>query len=439
MAYLPHTSADREAMLARLCIDRVDALFDDIPPVARLKQPLNLPSGLSEWELMDVMAHKASENRSLDDWVSFLGFGYYDRYVPYAVDALSSRGEFATAYTPYQAELSQGTLAAIFEYQTMIASLTAMAAAQASLYDGASSAAEAALLAMAYTGRRTVALAKTLHPEVRQVVATYVRGHGGAVITEDHPRSVGLEESAALIWPYPDVMGSVEELPRAIEAAHAQGGLAVSYCDPVALALLTPPGALGADIAVGEGQALGNSPHYGGPGLGFFAVQDPLIRRMPGRLVGIAYDDRGRRGLVLTLQAREQHIRREKAVSNVCSNHSLNALRAAIYLSLVGPYGLRDIAQLSVNKAHYLRDQLLAIDGITPAQPGPVLYEFAVKVPGPVADLNRWLFDRGILGGADLGCWDSDWAGCWQLAVTERRTREEIDRLAKEVRAWMSR
>ncbi len=439
MAYLPQAPADREAMLAGLGITGIDALFADIPSQARLTHPLNLPPGLGEAELAAVMANKARENRSLDDLVSFLGFGYYDRYVPYAVDALANRGEFATAYTPYQAELSQGTLAAIFEYQTMVASLTGMDAAQASLYDGASAAAEAGLLAMAHTGRRTVALARTLHPDVRQVVTTYVRGHGGAVVTLNHPRREGLNKAAALIWPYPDVMGSVDELPSAIETAHAEGALAVSYCDPVALALLTPPGTLGADLAVGEGQALGNPLHYGGPGLGFFAAKSKFIRRMPGRLVGVAYDERGHRGLVLTLQAREQHIRREKAVSNVCSNHSLNALRAAIYLSLVGPRGLREIAQLSVQKAHYLRSQLLAIGGIAPARPGPVLYEFALQVPGVVADLNRWLFERGILGGADLGRWDSDWAGCWQLAVTERRTREEIDRLVEEVRAWISR
>ena len=437
MAYLPHTEAERKEMLMHLGVEDIDDLFADIPDAARTQGSLGLPNGLSEWELHQRMRQLATGNHSLDQMVSFLGSGFYDRYIPSVVPALASRGEFSTAYTPYQPELSQGTLAAIFEFQTMIASLTGMDAAQASLYDGASAAAEAALLAMADTGRKTVMVSNTLHPEVRRVVATYIAPRGGQMhVVDDVPEDDETDPPAAVIWPYPDILGRVVGFPQAMASAKSMGALAVCYADPVSLALLRPPGELDADVAVGEGQALGNPIQYGGPGFGFFAVKQRLIRRLPGRLVGATQDAQGRRGFVLTLQAREQHIRRERATSNVCSNHSLNALRATIYLSLLGPSGLRDIAQLSVNKAHYLKERLRAI-GVVPVTEEPVLYEFAVRVPGSIASLNQWLLDRGIFGGVDLGRWSPDWEHWWQLAVTELRTRSELDRLVKEVSAWI--
>jgi len=438
MAYLPHTQAERESMLSSLGLAEIDDLFADIPQSARSPDALGLPKALSEWQLQQRMLKRAQENQSLDQLVSFLGSGFYDRFIPSVVAQLAARGEFSTAYTPYQPELSQGTLAAIFEFQTMIASLTGMDAAQASLYDGASAAAEAALLAMAETGRKMVWMAKTLHPEVREVVRTYIEARGGiaGVIQDVSTERPDLSQAAAVIWPYPDILGGVMGFPRAVSHAKNHGALAVCYADPIALALLRSPGELGADIVIGEGQALGNGLNYGGPGFGFFAVTKRLVRRLPGRLVGETTDHQGRRGFVLTLQAREQHIRRDKATSNVCSNHSLNALKATIYLSLLGPSGLRGIAQLSLNKAHYLRNRLKTI-GVHPVKEEPVLFEFAVKVPGSVAQLNHWLLERGILGGADLGRWDPDWEHYWQLAVTELRTRQELDALVEEVNAWI--
>lgn len=442
MAYLPHTPEDVEAMLAAIGISTVDDLFADIPKAARLDRPLQIPGPVAEWELLRQASELCRRNRSLQEWVSFLGSGYYDRFIPAAVEALASRGEFSTAYTPYQPELSQGTLAAIFEYQTMIAGLTGTCAAQASMYDGASAAAEACLLALNHTGRRKVAVAKTVHPEVQATIRTYLRTREATVIEV----ADGLElpkwcspEWAAVVWQYPDALGGVDDLAPLAEAAHRVGALFIAVADPVALAVLRPPGAVGADVVVGEGQALGIPLSYGGPGLGFFAVQAPLLRRLPGRLVGETRDREGRRGFVLTLQAREQHIRREHATSNICSNHSLNAVRAAIYLALMGPNGLREVAERSAAGAHYLAEQLEGLGLKRVGADRPFLYEFVVAVPGEIDDLNRYLLTQGFLGGVDLGRWRPEWKGYWQLAVTEKRTRTECDRLVEGVRRWMSR
>lgn len=441
MAYLPFTNSDRDAMLASLGIESVDVLFEDIPQSARLIRPLALPSGMSEMELQSHLANLSEKNRSTYDMVSFLGGGYYDRYIPAAVGALASRGEFATAYTPYQPELSQGTLGAIFEFQTMIASLTGTAAAQASMYDGASAVGEAALLAMAHTRRTRIVLGHGVHPDSIGVVETYVTARGGSVTVIDDAQQLDTvlgNDVAAVIWQYPDMLGDVLGMAPAVQKAHQVGALAVVSTDPVALAILTPPGALGADVVVGEGQPLGNRLSYGGPTFGFFAVQAPLIRKLPGRLVGETVDRHGHRGFVLTLQAREQHIRREKATSNICSNHSLNALQATIYLSLLGPHGLEEVARISSYHAHYLADQLEAIGISRVDRRRPFLYEFVVKIPGSVDDLNRHLRQAGILGGFHLGHWSPQWQGYWQLAVSERRTQEDCDRLVEEVRKWIS-
>jgi glycine dehydrogenase subunit 1 len=430
-------------MLDALAIASLDELFQDIPESARLKRPLDLPPALSEMELAQDLSRLADRNVNVSGTPSFLGGGYYDRYVPAAVGSLAGRGEFVTSYTPYQAELSQGTLAAIFEFQSMIQSLTGTYAAQASMYDGASAVGEAALLALAQ-GRnrpRVVAL-RGVHPDSLQVAHTYLKARGAELVVaadmEDLAAKVG-SDVAAVIAQYPDMLGELEHLPDVIRLAHAQGALAIVSVDPVALALLKPPGAMGADIVVGEGQPLGNHLNYGGPTFGFFAVQEPLVRRMPGRIVGRATDAHGRRGFVLTLQAREQHIRREKATSNICSNHSLNALQATIHMSLLGPKGLKEVAALSAQMAHYLEGRLAQVGLTRPHRASPYLYEFAVHVPGSIAELNRWLAERGLLGGADLGRFEPQWANLWQLAVTERRTKEECDRLVEEVSAWMSR
>jgi glycine dehydrogenase subunit 1 len=445
MRYLPHTEAERAEMLQALGLDDTAALFDDIPEAVRLTRPLQVPGPLTEWELQRTMAEHARRNRAVTEWPCFLGGLFYDRFIPAAVGALAFRGEFATAYTPYQPELSQGTLASIYEFQSMIASLTGMAVAQASMYDGASALAEAILLAMGATGRKTVVLADGVFPELVRVVATYVAARGGRLWTApaDMPLEQAVarvaEDPAAVVMPMPDVYGRFLDGRPVAAAAHARGALAVAVADPVALALVEPPGAMGFDIAVGEGQPLGNALSYGGPTFGFFAVTEQWVRRLPGRLVGQARDVDGRRGFVLTLQAREQHIRREKATSNICSNHALNALQATIYLSLLGPEGLREVARLSAAKMRYLVRRLEPL-GIRPARPdAPYLYEVAFRVPGAVADLNRHLLARGIIGGADLGRYEPAWSGLWQVAVTEKRTRDELDRLVEGVRTWMSR
>jgi glycine dehydrogenase subunit 1 len=444
MRYLPHTEAERAAMLEALGLTSVEPLFSDIPEAVRLDRPLRVPGPLTEMELTDWFSERAARNVSVRDWPCFLGGGFYDRFIPTAVGALAARGEFATAYTPYQPELSQGTLAAIYEFQSMIAALTGMDAAQASMYDGSSAAAEAALLALGATGRNVVVMDAAILPEHRQVVETYLAARGGSVSVVDlrgNPEAA-LEAVAApiaaVIVQQPDVFGIVRDYRAAAAAARGRGALAIQIADPVALAVVEPPGATGFDIAVGEGQPLGNRLAYGGPTFGYFAVTEAWVRRLPGRLVGATVDREGHRGFVLTLQAREQHIRREKATSNICSNHSLNALMATMYMSLLGPEGLREVARLSAAKAHYLAGRLREA-GLEPAREGPFLFELAFRVPGSVAELNRHLLDRRILGGYDMGRWNPEWAGLWQVAVTERRTRRELDQLAEEVSAWTSR
>ncbi len=443
MRYIPHTADEISEMMSVLGIDSVDALFDDIPGAARLTRDLNLPPALSEMELSQLLTRMAGRNVNATVMPSFLGGGYYDRFVPAAVGALASRGEFVTSYTPYQAELSQGTLAAIFEFQSMIQSLTGTYAAQASMYDGASAVGEAALLALAHSRSRNRIIAfRGVHPDSREVVRTYVKARGGELLVVDDLADLQAHldaSTAGVIMQYPDMLGHLTGVAEAIQAAHQAGALAIAAVDPVALAILKPPGEMGADIVVGEGQPLGNHMNYGGPTFGFFAVQEPLVRKIPGRLVGVAKDAQGRRGFVLTLQAREQHIRREKATSNICSNHSLNALMATIYMSLVGPEGLREVAQRSAQLAHYLADRLTAIGLKRVRSDEPFLYEFAVRVPGKAEDLNEYLLTRGIMGGMALGRWDSSWDGLWQLAVSERRTKADCDQLVEEVAQWMSR
>lgn len=431
-------------MLTALSLDSIDALFADIPSQARLNRPLDLPPALSEMELTDHLTRLAALNDDVTRIPSFLGGGYYDRYIPAAVGALASRGEFVTSYTPYQAELSQGTLAAIFEFQSMIQSLTGTFAAQASMYDGASAVGEAALLALGNApSRPRIVAMRGVHPDSRAVVATYLAARAAELTVVDDLSALKAAlgpDVAGVIIQYPDMLGEVAHIQEAIAHAHQSGALAIVSSDPVALAILTPPGELGADIVVGEGQPLGNHLSYGGPTFGFFAVQEPLVRKMPGRLVGMAHDVvGGKRGFVLTLQAREQHIRREKATSNICSNHSLNALMATIYMSLVGDQGLKEAALLSAQMAHYLAGRLHDIGLRRPNPHTPFLYEFVVEVPGDVSQLNRHLLDRGLLGGDRLGRWEPQWKNLWQLAVTERRTKEDCDRLVKEVSAWISR
>jgi glycine dehydrogenase subunit 1 len=440
MRYIPHTPKDVAEMLEGLQLDSVDALFSDIPEAARLSRPLDVPGPLTEMELETTFERTAARNLSTSAAPSFLGGQFYDRYVPAAVAALAFRGEFATAYTPYQPELSQGTLVSIFEFQTMIAGLTGMNVAQASMYDGASAVAEAALMALSTVRRGTVVVDDGVFPDVEAVVRTYVTARGGTVRrrTTEPWESVLGRDVAAVILPNPDVFGVVHDWTPVTELARSLGVLSVAVVEPVSLALVRPPGDMGFDVAAGEGQPLGNHLQYGGPSFGFFAVSEPLIRRIPGRLVGMSHDVDGQRGFVLTLQAREQHIRRERATSNICSNHSLNALQATIYLALLGPEGLREVARLSAAKARYLVQGLAPL-GIVPAREGPYLFEVALRLPAPAAELNHRLLSAGIVGGYDMSRWRDEWRGLWQVAVTERRTRAELDAMIEEVRAWTSR
>ncbi len=381
-------------MLDRLGAGSFEDLLIGVP--SRLRAGgIDLPQGLSEFETAATIQALADRNRVYEARRTFRGGGVYRRFIPAAVDAVVSKPEFYTAYTPYQPEASQGTLQAIFEFQTLIAELTGLDVANASLYDGATAVAEAAMMAVVHTGRNLVLASPNLHPEYREVLQCYADGRGFRV-------RVGGEadgETAAVVYQNPDFFGLIEDGRAICERAHGTGALAIACADPIALALLAAPGEVGADIAVGEGQQLGLAPSYGGPHLGFIACREELVRRLPGRLVGQAYDGRGRRGFVLTLTAREQHIRREKATSNICTNHSLCALAASAYLTYMGPDGLREVAEISFQRAHHLADRLAELEGIEPAFPDRhFVFEFPVRMLHVEQRLAR-LRERGILGG----------------------------------------
>jgi glycine dehydrogenase subunit 1 len=401
VAYLVHSDTDRRAMLATLGVGSVEDLLVDIPQGIRSRE-LALPAGLSEYETLAEIRRLAGRNRVYEDRFCFRGGGVYRRFIPAVVDAVISKPEFYTAYTPYQAEASQGTLQAIYEFQTMIAELTAMDVANASLYDGATAVAEAAGMAVVHTGRRRVVVLGRLHPEYLEVLACYGQGRGFDVASG----SEALDgETAAVIFQQPDFLGLLSEPVELVQAAHRVGALAVACVDPISLALLAPPGEYGADIAVGEGQQLGLPPSLGGPHLGFICCRAELVRRLPGRLVGEAWDSHGRRGFVLTLTTREQHIRRARATSNICTNHSLCALAASVYLAYLGPDGLRQVAQIGCQRAHALAERLAALSGIELAFPeAPFLNEFPVRM-FHVEQRSARLREAGILGGLPVGHW----------------------------------
>ncbi|MFZ5633129.1 MAG: aminomethyl-transferring glycine dehydrogenase subunit GcvPA [Bacillota bacterium] len=439
MRYVLNTADDRREMLDRIGAADMEELFRDVPPGVRLKHPMNLPHPMAEPELSRHMRDMSADNCSLDDYACFLGAGAYDHYVPHIVDQLLLRSEFYTSYTPYQAEISQGTLQAIFEYQSLICALTGMDVANASLYDGASALAEAALMACEDTRKNKVLLSGAVHPEYRRTVHTYLK-HRGITITETPVTDgvTGPEElaglvdgrTAAVIIQQPNFFGCLEEAPRIGELARRHNALFVVCADPVSLGILEAPGEYGADIVVGEGQGLGNHVSFGGPYLGFLACRQKLVRRMPGRLVGQTVDRLGRRGFVLTLQAREQHIRREKASSNICSNEALCALAATIYLSCLGREGLRRVAELCLQKAHYAHSLITSIKGVEPSFKAPFFKEFAVKLAEDPSAANRRLLKDKIIGGLDLGRFYPRYSGHMLLCCTELRTRGEIERLA---------
>lgn len=438
-------------MLSAIGVDSVDGLFEDIPQAVRLGRPLDLPAGLSEAELAAEVSGLAQRNVPAAQQVSFLGAGVYDHYVPALVDSLASRSEFLTIYTPYQPERSQGVLQSIFEYQTSICELTGLDVANASLYDGGTAVAEAAFLAAAATRRDRVVVSAGLHPEYRQVLKTETAGcapQAGGIVSEVPCVGSGtsLEElsaavddtTAAVMVQSPNFFGGIEDMAAAARVAHEAGALFVAIVDPISLGLLVPPGDYGADIAVGDGQPLGSPMSFGGPHLGFMAVRQKLVRLLPGRLVGETVDAQGRRGYVLTFQTREQHIRRDKATSNICSNHALNALAAVIYMSWLGGRGLPELATLCARKAQYLRERLLALPGVQPYTEGPIFREFALRLPCPADQAVNALAERGYLAGLDLARFYPDLDDVLLVAVTERRTRSEMDAFTEEMAAYLA-
>jgi glycine dehydrogenase subunit 1 len=438
--YIPMTGNDREEMLKSLGLDTVEGLFSDIPSEVRLKRQLDLPDPLSEYELKKHMKELAGRNVSAEENVCFLGAGVYDHYIPSIVKHITSREEFYTAYTPYQPEISQGMLQAIFEYQTMICELTGMYVSNASHYDGATAAAEAASMALNATGRGEVLVSVALNPEYRKVIETYARYNGSSVAeiglkdgrTDFEALEAKISENtAAVLVQSPNFFGILEEMKEVPELAHKKGSLAIAIVDPISLGILKSPGEYGFDIAAGEGQPLGNPMNFGGPYLGFLASTKELLRKIPGRIVGQTIDKAGRRGFVLTLQAREQHIRREKAVSNICSNQALNALAAVVYLTALGKQGLKEVCELCVSKSHYAYEKLLETGRFEKVFNAPFFKEFTLKSSTPVSELNKRLLTEGITGGFDVGGYYPDLKDCWLVAVTEKRTRQEIERLAE--------
>ena len=440
MRYIANTREEQRVMLEVVGAGSIEDLLSGVPAKARLGRPLALSPALAESDLVRHLRDLAAQNADADSYSCFLGAGSYDHYIPSPISHLISRGEFFTAYTPYQPEASQGTLRTIFEYQTMIAELSGMDVANASIYDGASSLAEAALMAHAATSRSEIVLAAGVHPLARRVVATYCGG-SGLRLREGASREGTLDvallrtlvgpKTAAVMIQSPNFYGCLEDVAAAAEIAHAAGALLVVASDPVNLGVLEAPGHLGADIYVGEGQGLGVPMSFGGPNLGVFAAKQELVRRMPGRLVGATVDADGRRGFVLTLQTREQHIRRAKATSNICTNVALCALMATIYLALLGKHGLVKVGELSAAKAHYAAERLTQIPGVALRFAAPFFKEFVLTLPKSPVRVVRRLAKERILAGVPLGSFDRGLQDALLVAVTEKRTREEIDRFAQ--------
>jgi glycine dehydrogenase subunit 1 len=440
MRYIPHTAGDVTQMLERIGVATLEDLFVEVPDSVRLKRPLDIQEPASETELLRELKALALGNATPETHKSFLGGGAYHHFIPTVIDLLISRSEFYTAYTPYQPEISQGTLQAVFEFQTLICQLTGMDAANASMYDGASACAEAVLMAMRLTRRKKVLLSKALNPRYRGVVATYCRYLNMELVevavaadgrTDLEDLAAKLDDSTAVVVAgYPNYFGVIEDVAVLAEKSHEHGAkLVTAVAEPIALGLLKSPGELGADIVAGDAQSFGLPLAFGGPYVGFFAVLQKDVRGMPGRLVGETTDLEGQRGFVLTLATREQHIRREKATSNICSNQGLCALMATIFMSLLGKQGLREMAEQNLAKATYARKQLSGIKGFSLVFDGPAFNEFVVRSEAPVAEVLSRLEEAGILGGIPLGEDYPEMADCFLVCVTEQNQREEIDAL----------
>ncbi len=454
VGYVTNTPENQQAMLAQIGVASVEDLFQQVPAVVRLNRPLRVPDALSEMELTGTVQQLAARNRSAEDAVCFLGGGAYDHFIPAVVDAIAGRSEYYTAYTPYQAEASQGSLQAFFEFQTLICQLTGMDVANASLYEGGSAVAEAVLMAMSVTNRQgKVLIAESVHPEYRQTLATYIANleprletlptPDGGLDPSDLKRAID-DQTCAVVVQHPNFFGCLEEVEELAAVTRARGALFIVSFDPISLGLLKRPGQYGADIAVAEGQCLGNPLVYGGPYLGLLACRQEYVRKMPGRLVGQTVDRHGNRCWVLTMQTREQHIRREKATSNICTNQGLFALRTAVYLSALGPQGLKETAELCLRKAHYAAQQLTHVPGVSLRFDRPFFKEFTLSLSpgvgrGPIVtpeDCLARLLDRGFHAGLSLGRWYPELSHCLTVAVTEKRTRGEIDALAAAFAAF---
>jgi glycine dehydrogenase subunit 1 len=442
MAYIPHTDEDRRIMLDALGLDNLDDLFDAVPKDVRFPD-LDLPPAVSEMEIAAEIQELSESNLDTQHFACFLGAGAYNHFIPSVVDHILRRNEFYTAYTPYQPEISQGTLQAIFEYQSLICNLTGMDVSNASHYDGATALAEALTLALNHHRgkRKKIVLSPAVHPQYRQVVRTYMQGMdleitGDDSVSQDSRALAGMvdEQTALVAVQYPDFFGRVEDFTALSQSAHAVGALLCVVANPLSLGLLKAPSAFDADVVVGEGQPLGIPLSFGGPYLGIFATKQAYVRKMAGRLVGQTQDVRGQRGFVLTLTPREQHIRREKATSNICTNQGLMALAAAVYLSVMGKSGLRQVAELNYHKSHYAAEQIGKLPGFKLWGNRPFFNEFVVACPRPVADINETLLDEGILGGYDLGGDYPELKQHMLLAVTEMNTRQQIDDLVEALK-----
>jgi len=438
MNFVPNTDSQQKRLLGRIGVKSVEDLFADIPAEVRLKRPLAIRGGMAEQELVKHVQGLANQNKTVEEYSSYLGAGAYEHFIPSFVDQLLLRSEFYTAYTPYQPEISQGTLQAIYEYQTLVCELTGMDVANASMYEGASALAEAALMSCDATRRKKVLVLQTVHPEYRQVMRTYLPPRGVDLVEVPYTDGVTdlsaleaalQEDIAGVLVQNPNFFGSLEKAEEIGQLAHAKGALLVMAVNPISLGLLKTPGENGADIVVGEGQALGNPLNFGGPYLGFLATREKYVRRMPGRIVGVAADKNGKKGYVLTLQAREQHIRREKATSNICSNEALCALAFTMHLSALGKSGIRELAYLNLQNAHYASREIAKISGMALAFSGSFFHEFVIKTKIKPAKVNALLLEGQIIGGLDLARFYPELDHHLLFCVTETKRKADIDRL----------
>lgn len=440
--FIPHTIEETVSMLKTIGFEHIDELFSDIPESLK-NANLDLPKEMTELEASNYLEEISKANETTQDLICFLGAGYYNHYSPAIVDSILRIGSFYSAYTPYQPEISQGTLQVIYEYQSLICALTGMEASNASHYDGATAAAEAVLTAFYQFNKKRskVILSHFINPQYAEVIDTYASDLPPVSIIhhtgEDSAITSLIDSDTALIvLQYPDFLGNIHEYSAIVSAAHEQGALICVIVNPIALGLLTPPGEWGADIVVGEGQPLGIPLSYGGPGLGFFATSKKMIRKIAGRISGETTDANGNRGYVLTLTAREQHIRREKATSNICTNQALLALAATVYLSVLGKHGLPQVANTCYQNAHYAASQIQAVDGYTLINSEPFFHEFVISCPVPVSEINDHLLDHGILGGLDLSDIFPEYENPVLFALTELNDREQIDSLVEVLREF---